>query len=233
MKVSCVTIDDEFLALQILLEYSKKIPALDLVGEFTNPLDALTFLKNHSVDLLLLDIQMPYVNGLELITKLKHPPSIIFTTARHDYAVKAYELDILDYLVKPISFERFNQAVEKAKRMKQLLQAATKGIEGHLLIRADFQIQQIPFSDIIYLEGLSEYVKVYTKAKMHITLGPMKDLLQQLPLSHFVQIHKSYIVRLTAIQSFTHQSVSVGTSDLPLGRTYKSTFLAQVKKTQH
>lgn len=236
MNLTCIAIDDEYLALQVLREYSKQLPFISLAGEFTNPVEALAFLESNVIDVILLDIQMPFLDGFQVMERLRKPPMIIFTTARHDFAVKAYEMDVLDYLVKPIAFERFKKAIEKAIQFKSVMFAKgddKKLLNDALFFRADFQIQKVTLTQIDYLEGLGEYVKVHTSAKTHITLGPMKELMRQLPEDQFVQIHKSYVVRLLAINSYTHRQVKLGQVELPLGRIYKKLFLYNMQKLQH
>lgn len=233
MNITCIAIDDEYLALQVLREYCKKLPTVSLVREFTSPNDALDFLSQNTIDAILLDIQMPFLNGFNVLEKLTKPPMVIFTTAHHDYAVKAYELNVLDYLVKPIPFERFKSAIVKASSFKSSMNVLENRGQPHsdsLFFRADHQLQRVDFKQVDYLEGLGEYVKVHTSTKTYITLGPMKELTRQLPAEEFIQIHKSFIIRLSAISSSTHQHVTIGKNVLPIGRVYKEQLLLKLLK---
>ena len=233
MNLTCIMVDDEYLATKILQEYAIRIEGLKVEMTFTRPEQALDYLKSHSVDLLFLDIQMPKLSGFELMKKLSTPPMIVFTTARHDYAVQAYDLDVLDYLVKPISFDRFEKAMRKAmefSEFKKIRSSNTSG--GYLMIKADYRIHKIVNDEIEFIEGLSEYVKIHTHEKTYIPLVALKDLAQQLPNAQFVRIHKSYIVSLSQVTSYNHQAVLLKNGKtLPIGRSYKADFLRRMDLT--
>lgn len=231
--MTCVIVDDEYLAIKILEEYAAHIPALTIERTFTNPQKALEYLTGNPAGLLFLDIQMPHINGFALLEKLPQRPLVVFTTARHDYAVHAYELDVLDYLVKPISFERFKRAVKKAEeyQLYKTLTAQQAANENYLMIKADHRIHKIMMDQIRYIEGLGEYVKIHTDEKVFITLAALKDLNAQLPADLFIRIHKSFIVPLSGIASFNHQKVSLKSgNELPVGRMYKKDFLKRSQK---
>lgn len=234
MKLTCIMVDDEYLATKILQEYALRIEGLIVEMTFTRPEQALDYLKNHSVDLLFLDIQMPKLSGFDLMKKLSSPPMVVFTTARHDYAVQAYELDVLDYLVKPISFDRFEKAMRKAMEFsgfKKILSPNTNS--GYLMIKADYRIHKIMTDEIEFIEGLSEYVKIHTREKTYIPLVALKDLAQQLPTTQFIRIHKSYIVSLAQVTSYNHQAVQLRNGKtLPIGRSYKADFLLRIDLTR-
>ncbi len=230
MNLSCVIVDDEYLAIKVLEEYSTKTEGLSIFRTFKDPKEASHFLQQNKVDLLFLDIQMPYLDGFELLKQLPTPPLIIFTTARHDYAVKAFDLDVLDYLVKPISFDRFSKAIMKANEYYQLREGSKTAKENYIMVRADYQIIKILTEDILFIEGLSEYVKIFTNQKMFISLVALKSILEQLPDTQFVRIHKSYIVALSNIESFNHQTVKLRNGKvLPIGRVYKEGFLKKAE----
>lgn len=225
--MTTVIVDDEYLAIAVLQEYASRMPALTVPQTFENPKDALVYLQQHPVDLLLLDIQMPYLTGFDLLQKLPEPPLVIFTTARHEYAVQAYELDVLDYLVKPIAFERFEKAIHRAMEYKEYRQqrreAAGPVASDHIMIRADHRIHKINLQDILFIEGLSEYVKIYTTGKMYITYAALKDLVAELPEQGFVRTHKSFIVHRAALKSFNSQKIFlVNDQVVPIGRAYKA-----------
>jgi len=225
--LSCIIVDDEFLAIKLLQEYTTKIPELEVKKTFTNPNAALEYLGENKVDILFLDIQMPYLSGFDLLAKLKNPPLVIFTTARHDFAVQAFDLDVLDYLVKPISLERFEKAFNRAleySRYKNL--EVSNASKDFIMIKTDYRIHKLMLADIEYIEGLNEYIKIFTKDKMYITLMAMKSLLAKLPPSQFVRIHKSYIVSKQSARSYSHQAVKLNNGkELPIGRAFKEDFL--------
>lgn len=232
MNINCVIVDDEYLAIKIIEEYSSRLNGLKIERSFTRPSDALEYLISNPVDLILLDIQMPELSGFDLLKKLHNPPLIIFTTARHDYAVQAFELDVLDYLVKPIPFERFEKAVRKADEyleFKKMRTTSTDASKDSLMIKADYRIHKIMVESIEYIEGLSEYVKIHTAERIYVPFASLKELADQLPSTKFIRIHKSYIISLAHITSYNHQSVTLKNGKvLPVGRSYKSTFLSRV-----
>lgn len=233
MSLTCVIVDDEYLAIKILQEYALKIEGLKVEIAFTRPEEALDYLTSHPIELLFLDIQMPKLNGFELLKKLPAPPMVVFTTARHDYAVQAFDLDVLDYLVKPISFERFEKAVKKAEEYSQFKKLRTQrkdSPQNYLMVKADYRIHKIITEQIEFIEGLSEYVKIHTPEKTFIPLVALKELMDQLPANQFVRIHKSYIVSLAHIASYNHRTLQLKNGKtLPIGRSYKSSFLKQAE----
>jgi len=234
MTLSAVIVDDEYLAIDILRGYSSRIEGLVIQQVFTRSADALVYLQQHKVDVLLLDIQMPYTDGFALLQQLAEPPAIIFTTARHDYAVRAFELDVVDYLVKPIAFERFKKAIARVRDYIEygvLLQQRKTARDEHLIVKSDSKMVKIPFATIEYIEGLSEYVKIYTTEKTYITLAALKELITLLPDDGFVRVHKSYIVSTRSVKEFTSQTVLLpGNKTIPVGRVYKEMFLKKMGK---
>lgn len=231
MNFTCIIVDDEYLAIQVIEEYAARLAGLDVKKNFTNPVEALFWLENNTVDLILLDIQMPYMDGITLLKKLEHPPLVIFTTARHDYAIQAFDLDVVDYLLKPVDFDRFKKSIEKAnghRLVKSQKPAAAAG--SFLTVKSDYRLNKVELKDIVYIEGLNEYVKIHTLAKPHITLASLKDLIIQLNASSFVRVHKSYIVNTDFIASFSSQHIRL-TNDVtvPVGRLYKNEFMEKMK----
>jgi DNA-binding LytR/AlgR family response regulator len=229
MSLTCVIVDDEYLAINVVRDYAMRLGRLTVLKTFINPEEALAYLSHHAADILFLDIQMPGLSGFELLKKLASPPIVIFTTARHDYAVQAFDLNVLDYLVKPIAFGRFEKAVIKAE---EYIAARTQRNPRYIMIRADHRIHKIWVDQIEYIEGLSEYVKIYTPEKTYITLAALKELIHQLPGQDFIRIHKSYIVSKKHIHSFNHQGVILfSKKNLPIGRTFKANFLKAINGT--
>lgn len=234
MKLTCVIVDDEYLAIKVLQEYSSKESGLTVQKTFTNPQEALDYLAKNQIDLLFLDIQMPRLSGFDLLKKLSKPPMVIFTTARHEYAVQAFDLDVLDYLVKPIALDRFQKAVIKASEYLQFKQAVRlkgENAQSFLMVKADYRIHKIITDQVNYIEGLSEYVKIHTSEKTYIPLISLKELLNQLPSDKFVRVHKSFIVSIAYITSYNHQEILLkNDKTLPIGRLYKPDFLKQMAK---
>jgi len=232
MNLSCVIVDDEYLAIRVLEEYARQKGDLTIKATFIKSQEALEFLQSNKVDLLFLDIQMPQLDGFELLKQLPEPPMVIFTTARHDYAVKAFELEVLDYLVKPIPFDRFEKALKRAEEYSQFKNAVIineKPVD-YLMIKADYRIHKIQLDQIEYIEGLGEYIKIHTPEKIYITLLALKDLIEHLPSEQFIRIHKSYIIPVSRILSYSRNEVKlIKGKDLPVGRAYKDAFIERLK----
>lgn len=228
-----IIVDDEYLAIKVLEEYAGRIEAIGILKTFKDPRQALAYLQQNSVDLMFLDIQMPFLSGFEVLRELSSPPMVVFTTARHEFAVQAFELEVLDYLVKPISFSRFEKAVARAvEYLAYKKHQHSKSSEGkdYIMIRSDYRIHKIMVQNIQYIEGLGEYVKIYTPEKMFVTLAALKNLVAELPIDRFLRIHKSFIVSKGHVLSYTHQSVRlVNAKELPLGRAYKDQFIAAMR----
>lgn len=236
MNLTGAIVDDEYLAIKIIEEYCSRVDGLKIERSFTRPAEAFEYLSSNPVELVFLDIQMPELSGFDLLKKLSNPPLVIFTTARHDYAVQAFELDVLDYLVKPIPFERFEKAVRKAAEylaFKKMRTTSTDAAKDCLMIKADYRIHKIMAESIEYIEGLSEYVKIHTAERTYIPFASLKELIVQLPSTKFIRIHKSYIISVDHIISYSHQSVRLKNGkDLPIGRSYKSDFLSRIASNE-
>jgi len=237
LKINCVVIDDEPLAIEKLKGFIEKIPFLNNVQTFQNAIDALPLLKTNTVDLLFLDIQMEELTGIQLLEILDNKPHVIFTTAYSEFAVKGYELNVDDYLLKPISFERFIQAVNKVVEKIQLKNSAqiksdddeSKNVD-FILVKADYHMQKIAFQDILFIEGMKDYLRIHTPQKRIMTLQTFKNMEEILPESQFCRIHKSYIVSLSKIDKIERNQVFVNNERLPIGETYRKTFFDVMKK---
>lgn len=215
--MNCIVIDDEFPARAIIESYISRIPYLTHLQSFKNPVEALDFLKKNNVDLMFVDIQMPELTGTEFLRALKNKPATIFTTAYPDYALEGYELDVIDYLVKPIAFERFLIATEKAhNRIKSKPEEA----EGYWVVKADHKTHRLKYSDINYIEGAREYVTYHLQEGRLMSLEALKNLEQSLP-DNFVRIHKSYIVNKNNISSKGNHWITVAGKELPVGKSYR------------
>jgi DNA-binding LytR/AlgR family response regulator len=234
MSLTCLIVEDEPLARSLLTDYVKKIPSLELIAACSNPLETLEILKTTPVDLLFLDIQMPELTGIGLLKALTKKPMVIFTTAYSEYALEGYELDVVDYLLKPVTFERFLRAVNKAQihSTAQPNKPAMSIGDDFIFVKDGTKLVKIMINDILYVEGLKDYVTIYTKTQKVVSLQRLKALEEQLPASLFVRIHNSYIVSLRAITSVHKSEVEIGTAFLPVGETYKKAFKEAIEKRQ-
>ncbi len=228
--LKCVIIDDEQPARMLLTEYVKKTPFLELIGEFKSPIDFMSTLPGMEIDLIFLDIQMPGLTGLEFIRTLNKRPHIILTTAYSEYALESYELDVEDYLMKPISFERFFKAVSKILQRPTSLthQVASLAPETSLIVKADGQTHRIFTKDILYIEGLKEYVTIHTPDKKIITLESLKKLIEELPGSDFIRVHKSFIVNLKKVSSHSTHDLTIEAKKIPIGSSYRDDVLKKL-----
>lgn len=227
--ISAIAIDDEPLALQLVTGYIEKTPVLKLAGKFDNPIDANEFLAENSVDLIFVDIQMPDLSGIEFTRLMAKGPKVIFTTAFEKYALEGYKLDIVDYLLKPFSYEEFLTAVNKAQNIINLEHKAASGIEANsefLFIKSDYKIRRINFDDILYIEGLKDYVKVYTRndPKPILSLTSLKLLESKLPSGRFMRVHRSFIVNLGKIDTIDRSRIVFGKEYIPVSDQYKDKF---------
>jgi DNA-binding LytR/AlgR family response regulator len=231
--MKCIAIDDEPLALDILKDHIAKVPDLALLTTFKNAIEAAEYLRNNEVDLLFLDIQMPEVTGIDFFKSLKKPPLVIFTTAYPEYAVEGFELNAIDYLLKPISFERFEKALEKAReyfRFKKGDEVETTELqEDYIYVKANQKLIKLSYDDIFYIEAFADYVKIYTPLKRIVTLQTMKNMERKLPVDRFVRLHRSFIAGLHHIKAFSGSEVEVNGVKIPIGKNYKDDFLAMMK----
>jgi DNA-binding LytR/AlgR family response regulator len=221
MPIKCVAIDDEPLALKLIQEYSTRFPALQLVRTFDDAIAGTEFLRNNPVDLLFLDINMPDITGLEVVRSLSHKPLLIFTTAHKKFALDGFELDAIDYLLKPISFERFSKAVHKAMEYYQLKYNPKYKTEEALFVRSEYQLVRIELDDIEYIESLEDYLKIHrTNDKPVMTLMTMKAVLEKLSPDKFKRIHRSYIVPVSKIRSIVNRKIRLSSVELPVSESY-------------
>lgn len=234
MKINCIIIDDEPLARKGLKEYVQDIEFLQLVGEFENPLKATEALSNLSVQLMLLDIQMPRITGLDFLKSLQHPPYTILTTAYPEYALQGYELNVVDYLLKPFSFDRFLRAAMKVKALLEPHQQTTPTLlhvpeqPGHFFIKTDNKLLKIAHDEVLFIEALQNYVAVYTKDKKHITYLTIKSVEDQLPAKYFIKVHKSFIVASDKVESIEGNEIKIGQHRIPISRNIKDEVLEKI-----
>jgi two-component system, LytTR family, response regulator len=231
----CLAIDDEPLALELLEDNISQVPFLQLAGKCSNAMEAMQFLKEHSVDLIFLDIQMPGLTGLQFIQSLTQRPMIILVTAYEKFALDGFNLDVVDYLVKPVPLDRFIKACNKAWELYQLKNKTTVTTEAspeYFFVNVEYSLHKVEFADILWIEGLKDYVKINLKSssKPIVTRMSMKALEDQLPPSKFIRIHKSYILAVAAISSIRKNSVFVGNTEFPVGDSYKDAVAALINK---
>jgi len=225
----CLIVDDEPPAREIIRRYVEGIPMLELVGECSNAIQTLGILQQQPVDLLFMDIRMPQLNGNDFLKTLRHPPKVIFTTAYPDYAIEGYELDVVDYLLKPIHFDRFLKAVNKALQNTSNLPESipvTKEAEDYIApfvyFRADRKMVKLMLHDILYIESMKDYVKVVTTTKVIISKQSISSVEEMLPEKKFIRCHRSYIISVEKIKSFTNELIEIGTAEIPIGKLYRN-----------
>lgn len=228
-KIHCLVIDDEPLAREILKQHIAGVEVLELEGTCSNAVEAISFLKEHPVDLMFLDIQMPQLLGTNFLRTLKNPPKVIFTTAYRKYAIEGFELDAVDYILKPISFERFLKAVNKVLQMdfntadtaSPIKEQLTDPVNSFLYFRVDRKMVKVFYRDILFIEALKDYIKIVTASKTIVTKYVLSTLEEMLPSTEFLRIHKSYIISINKIDSYNADSIQVAKHELPIGRLYK------------
>lgn len=221
--ITCIAIDDEPLALQLILQYCEKIPFLKLEKTFTNPDEAIDFLKENSVDLLFLDIQMPDITGIQLYRNLDKKPMVIFTTAYKDYAVDGFNVDAIDYLLKPFEYDRFLKAVYKAKEYLEFLTSQDLQLNS-LYIKVNYEMMKINLKDIDLIEALDDYIKIHIKPSPVLTLMTLKTMQEKLPSKEFVRVHRSYIVPLHKVEKFNKNKLLVAGKEIPIGSSYSDVY---------
>jgi DNA-binding LytR/AlgR family response regulator len=232
MKLRCVAVDDEPFALEILSEYAERVPFLKMESLFSDPLEAMVTIQKMMPDLVFLDIQIPEISGIRIAEVIKRPTYVIFTTAYSEYAVEGFNLNAIDYLLKPFSFERFLKSVLKAQEIIQLQKQQMSSGTGNefIIVKAGYQHIKIFISDIQYIEAMDNYVRIFTPLKTYTTLMTMKTVADLLPVNQFVRIHKSFIISIPKVTTFTREIVSIGKKQIPVGRAYISVFLASMQK---
>jgi DNA-binding LytR/AlgR family response regulator len=217
--INCIAIDDEPLALHLIREYASKINFLNLQQTFTDTDEATAWLQENEVDLLFLDIQMPDINGIQFYKSLAKKPQVIFTTAYSEYAVEGFNVDAIDYLLKPFEYDRFLKSVYKAKEYLEFLSNQELQMAS-IFIKVDYQLMKINLKEIELIEGLDDYIRIYVKPKPVLALMTLKSIQEKLPSQEFVRVHRSYIVPVSKIESFGRNKVKINGREIPIGSSY-------------
>ncbi len=238
--MNCLIVDDEELARNLVETYINRVPHLAIVGKCANPLEAMRVLQEKTVDLMFLDIQMPELTGVEFLKTLPQKPLVIFTTAYKEYALEGYELDVVDYLLKPFRFDRFLQAVNKAGMLIKQEKGGGAPMppsspnepeaskKDYILVKSDFKVFRIFYKDILYVESMREYLTYHTLEGKTLSLGSLKKLQEELPSDQFIQIHRSYIANIGFISALEGNLVHIGKEKLPIGTSYKEEVMKRV-----
>ncbi len=229
-KYRCFILDDEPLAIKVIEQHLSKFNEFEICGSSTSPLAALPAIKSEKPDLLFLDIKMPDITGLDLIEILQFKPAIVLTTAFRDFAVEGFELNVMDYLVKPIPFKRFVKTIEKFLETQPDAKTMVSKTNDSLFVRADRKRVRIPYQDILYVEGVKDYIKIVLQNKTILTKISISAFHKQLPDPTFIRIHKSYIVAKDKITAYTATDVELDRKELPIGRMYKESFAQKMGK---
>ncbi len=237
MKVRCLIVDDEPLAIRLIEKHVSQIDSLEVVATCNSALKAFEILNTQEIDLLFLDIKMPHLTGIDFLKTLKNPPKTIFTTAYRDYALESYELETVDYLLKPVTFERFVQAIEKFFRQTTATVAPVKKetvVTDFILVKSGSKYHKVNLEDIVYIESLKDYIKIHLENETSVIskykLGEME---QELSAYHFLRIHRSYIINTSKITAFSSNDIDVNTQEIPIGASYKEAvilYLEEIKK---
>jgi two-component system LytT family response regulator len=232
--IKCLIVDDEPLALHILEDYISKVPFMELIKSTTNPIEALTLVQEGNIDLVFLDVQMPELTGIQFLRIANGKTKVILTTAYPQYALEGYELDVVDYLLKPIAFDRFFKAAQKAQGIIQPSRQTPVAeapqvpqndfMSDFIFVKSEHKIQKVYLHQLLFIEGLKDYISIFTTAERIITLQNMKKMEDTLPEKHFIRVHKSYIVALNKIDSIERSRIRIGDKIIPIGDTYREEF---------
>lgn len=224
MKLSCIIIEDEPLAAEKLESFIRKTPSLELKGSFGNAIDGMQYMQENAVGILFLDIQMEQLTGIQLLETIDKKPYVIITSAYAEYALKGYELDVFDYLLKPFGFDRFLKAVNKVHDDIKQKHVGKEINRTHLFIKTEHRLENVCIDDILYIEGMKEYLRIKLSDKRIMTKQSFKNILEQLPQQQFIQVHKSWAIQLSKIDSIERNRIKIGDTIIPIGNTYKDKF---------
>ncbi|MEM8527792.1 MAG: LytTR family DNA-binding domain-containing protein [Bacteroidota bacterium] len=237
-KIKCLVVDDEPLAARLIGKHIQQILQLELVASCWNALEAFEILKREQIDLIFLDIQMPVLNGIEFVKSLPNPPSVIFTTAYRDYAVESYELEVVDYLLKPITFTRFFKSINKyLSRLEQKQSPVSVPVakntspsetEDFIYVNTNRKYVKVLFREVLYIESLKDYVRIHTENQRITTKNKISELVEKLP-NYFLRVHRSFVVNTRQISAYTVNNIEIGEAEIPIGGSYKKELMAFLK----
>lgn len=228
MKINCIAIEDEPLALKKIKGFIEQIDYLNLLGGFNNAIDVIGYLKNNTVDLIFLDIRMKKLSGIQFLESIQNKPKVIITSAYDEYALKGYELDVSDYLLKPFTFERFLKSVDKV--YNQLTEIKSNISSDYIFVKTEYRIEKVVLKDILYIQGMKDYLQIHTVNRKIMTLQTFKNLQDILPVSDFQRVHNSYIVSFSKIENIERNRIRIGKSLIPISDSYKVKFYEILKE---
>lgn len=229
MKINCIIVEDEPLALERTRSYVLKLPLLNLLATFDNGVDALDFIRSNKVDLLFLDINMGELSGIQLLEALKFKGQVVITTAYDEYALKGFDLNVTDYLLKPYAFDRFVQAVEKAQ--DNLSRKELPDVKKFIFVKTEYRLEKISLSEVLYIEGMRDYRKIHTQAKRIMTLQTFKEFELEIPAEIICRVHKSFMVALDKIEVIERDRIRIKEVHIPISETYKKSFLELINRS--
>ncbi len=239
MKINCIAIDDEPLALEIITDYCARATFLNLMKTFINPVDSIEYIRIEKIDLIFLDIQMEELSGIQLLNALKHKPFVIFTTAYDSYAIQGFELDVVDYMLKPVSFERFIKGVNKVCERMQMEANTGPGAEptklrshegNFFFVKTETRMERIENHDVLYVEGMGDYWRIVTRTRRIMTLMNARKLEEVLSEPQFCRVHKSFFIALDKIESIERNRIKIGDKNIPVSETYRKSFFDLVER---
>jgi DNA-binding LytR/AlgR family response regulator len=229
--INCIIIDNDPSTGKIISEYCSKFNFVNLSGTFTNPFEAVSTIISNKADLIFLDFIMPHITGPEFLKTLYNPPLVIFTSTNREFAFEGFECDAVDYLIKPVAFERFSKAVNKAFRLLELKNSREASghenpgiLHGFLMVKVEYTTIRVNLNEILYIEGLKDYVKIYTEGRLILTKTTMKNIIEKLPSDSFLRVHKSYIISVDKIDMIENSRIVIGNQRIPIGESYRSSF---------
>lgn len=226
MRLNCVVVDDEPLAITIIEGYLKKIPYIEIIGKFNSAIPVYEFLKENQVDILFLDVEMPNLTGIDFIKSLTNPPKVVLTTANKNYAIEGFNLNVEDYILKPVSFDRLLKSVNRIyEGLSSIKEEGSKSNKDYIYLKENKKMVKVYFKNILYFESLKDYVKVVTSCKTVLTKQLLSYFEQELDSNQFIRIHRSFIVALNKIDAYTHSSIEIGSIEIPIGRKYKESVI--------
>lgn len=228
MKINCIAIEDEPLALKKIKGYINQVDYLNLLNSFNNAVEAMGYLKENTVDLIFLDIRMKKLSGIQFLESLDIKPKVIITTAYNEYALKGYELNVVDYLLKPFTFERFLKSVDKVYELLREINAPNS--KEYIFVKTEYRIERIDFKNILYIQGMKDYLQIHTIDKKIMTLQTFKNLLEILPNFDFQRVHNSYIVSISKIENIEKNRIRIGNSLIPISDSYRDSFFNVLKE---